>query len=111
MLSTKQNTNLAPRSPHGIKGFIIPTKSFVEIGVTKIFCYNKMFGSTNKTFGCCCKIFGCSNKKNYLLSLILLPQQNHFFRAHQPDSTQLPHTPSFPYIKSTTLVSSSHPSF
>jgi len=24
---------------HGIKGFVIPTKSFVKIGITKIFCY------------------------------------------------------------------------
>ena len=45
------------------KGFVIATKSFVKIGITKIFCYNnKMFGSINKTFGCCGKIFGCSNK-------------------------------------------------
>jgi len=58
---------------HGMKGFVIPTKSFVKIGLTKIFCYNKMFSSMNKTFGCCGKIFGCSNKKKYLLSLILLP--------------------------------------
>ena len=49
---------------HGIKGFVIPTKSFVKIGTTKIFCYNnKMFSSINKTFGCCSEIFGCSNKK------------------------------------------------
>jgi len=49
---------------HGIKGFVIPTNSFVKIGITKIFCYNnKMFGSINKTFGSCGKIFGCSNKK------------------------------------------------
>jgi len=45
------------RPLHGIKGFGIPTKSFVKIGITKIFCYNhKMFGSINKTFGCCGKI-------------------------------------------------------
>ena len=25
---------------HGIKGFGIPKKSFVKIGITKIFCYN-----------------------------------------------------------------------
>jgi len=48
---------------HGIKGFVIPTKSFVKIGITKIFCYNKIFSSINKTFGCYNKIFGCSNKK------------------------------------------------
>jgi len=50
---------------HGIKGFVIPTKSFVKIGITKIFCYNnKMFSSIIKTLGCCSKIYGfCSNKK------------------------------------------------
>jgi len=49
---------------HGIKGFVIPTKLFIKIGIAKIFCYNiKMLSSINKTFGCCSKIFGCSNKK------------------------------------------------
>jgi len=48
---------------HVIKGFVIPTKSFVKIGITKISCYNnKMFSYINKTFGSCGKIFGCSNK-------------------------------------------------
>jgi len=28
---------------HSIKGFVIPTNSFVKIGITKIFCYNKMY--------------------------------------------------------------------
>jgi len=42
---------------HEKKGFVILTKSFVKIGITKI------FSSINKTFGCCSKIFGCSNKK------------------------------------------------
>jgi len=56
------------------KGFVILTKSFVKIWITKTYCYNnKMFSSVNKTFGCCGKIFGCSNKKIHLLSLILLP--------------------------------------
>ena len=49
---------------HGIKCFVIPTKTFVKIGITKIFCYNnKMFSSISKTFGFCRKIVGCSNKK------------------------------------------------
>jgi len=52
---------------HGIKGFVTPTKSFVNIGITKIFCHNKMFSSINKTFGCCSKIFGCSNKKMFFV--------------------------------------------
>jgi len=55
------------RRLHGIKGFVKPTKSFVKIGITKVFCYNnKMFSSINKTFGCCSKIFGCSNKKIFV---------------------------------------------
>jgi len=49
---------------HGIKGFVIPTKSFVKIGITKIFCYNnKMFSSINKTFGCCSKFLVAATKK------------------------------------------------
>ena len=45
--------NIFHRQLHGIKGFVIPTKSFVKIGLTKIFGYNnKMFSSINKTFGC-----------------------------------------------------------
>jgi len=31
---------LASLSLHGIKGFVIPTTSFVKIGITKTFCYN-----------------------------------------------------------------------
>ena len=51
-------------SPHGKKGFVIPIKSFVKIGITKIFCNNnKIFGSNNETLGCCSKILGCNNKK------------------------------------------------
>jgi len=43
----------------GKNGFVMPTKSFVKIGITKLFCYNnEMFSSINKTFGCCSKIFG-----------------------------------------------------
>jgi len=41
-----------PETQQGIKGFVIPTKTFVKIGITKIFCYNnKRFSSINKTFG------------------------------------------------------------
>jgi len=25
---------------HGIKGFVMPTKPFIKIGIAKIFCYN-----------------------------------------------------------------------
>jgi len=52
---------------HGIKSFVVPTKSFAKIGTTKIFCYNKMFSSINQTFGCCSKNFGCRNKKLFVV--------------------------------------------
>jgi len=49
--------------PHGIKGFVILTKSFVKIGITKILCYNnQMFSSINITFGCCGKILVAAAK-------------------------------------------------
>jgi len=44
------------------KVLLYQQNQIVKIGITKIFCYNKMFGSINKTFGCSGKIFGCSNK-------------------------------------------------
>jgi len=48
---------------HGIKGFVVPTKSIVKIGIAKIFCHNNtMFSSINKMFGCGSKIFGYSDK-------------------------------------------------
>jgi len=67
----QENRHISPctnTSIHGIKGFVIPTKSFVKTGVAKTFCYNnKMFRSINKTFGCCNEIFGCSNKKLFVV--------------------------------------------
>jgi len=63
-ISGLQEGGMGRYSSHGIKGFVIPTKLFVKIGIAKTFCYNnKMFSSINKTFGCCSKIFGWSNKK------------------------------------------------
>ena len=45
------------------KGFVMPTKSFVKIGITKIFCYNiKQFGSINKMFRSINKTFRSINK-------------------------------------------------
>jgi len=33
------NSHIKRQDLHGIKGFVMPTKSFVKIGITKIFCY------------------------------------------------------------------------
>ena len=68
---------------HGKQGFVIPTKSFVKIGITKIFCYNnKIFGSINTTFGCCSKIFGCSNKKKiFFVPNFVAVTKPFFFRV------------------------------
>ena len=74
---TKRTHN---QEQHGMKGFVIPTKSFVKIGMTKIFCYNnKMFSSINKTFGCCSKIFGCSNKKLFVVPNFVAVTKHFFF--------------------------------
>jgi len=64
---------------HGIKGFVTPTKSFVKIGIAKIFCYNKLFSSLNKTFGCYSKIFGCSKKKKILVVPMFVAETKPFF--------------------------------
>jgi len=51
---------------HGRKGFVIPTKSFVKIGITKIFCYNnERFSSINNTFGCCSKVLVEATKNSF----------------------------------------------
>ena len=64
---------------HRKKGFVIPTKSFVKIGIAKIFCYNnKMFSSINKTFRCCSKIFGCSDK-NFICCPLFCWRNNTVF--------------------------------
>jgi len=53
------------------KSFGIPTKSFLKIGITKIFCYNsKMFSFIDKTFGCSSKIFGYCNKKKIVRNFV-----------------------------------------
>jgi len=80
------------RKSHGIKGFVIPTKSFVKIGITKISCYNnKMFSSINKTFGCCSEIFGCSNKRIICCPIFCCRNKTIFFRAvhHKPHRLKL----------------------
>jgi len=65
---------------HGIKGFVIPTKSFFKKGIAKIFCYNnKMFSYINKMFGCCSKIFGCSNKKLFVVPIFVAVTKPFFF--------------------------------
>ena len=70
-------------SLHGIKGFVITTKSFVKIGITKIFCYNnKTFSSINKTFGCCSEIFGCSYKKIICCPQFCYRNKNIFSRVY-----------------------------
>ena len=75
---------------HGIKGFVISTKSFVKIGITKIFCYNnKMFSSINKTFGCCSEIFGCSNKKIVCCPYFRCRNKTIFFRDIYPLTSPL----------------------
>jgi len=67
---------------HGKEGFVIPTKSFVKIGITKIFCYiYKMFGSINKTFGCCGKIWVAATKNLFVVPNFAGVTKPFFFRG------------------------------
>jgi len=70
LISGEQISNkflpLGPPFVHGKKGFVIPTKSFVKIGITKIFCYN------NKRLVAAVK-FLVAATKILMVSLILLP--------------------------------------
>ena len=64
---------------HGIKGFVIPTKSFVKIGI-KIFCYNnKMFNSINKTCGCCSKFLVAGTKMLFVVPNFAAVTKPFFF--------------------------------
>jgi len=57
---------------HGIKGFVIPTKSFVKIGIKKYFVTTKCLVLSTKHLVAAAK-FLVAATKIYLLSLILLP--------------------------------------
>jgi len=73
---------------HGRKGFVIPTKSFVKIGITKVFCYNtKMLSSIKKTFGCYSKIFGCSNKNLFVVPNFVAVTKPFFSVISSPSLT------------------------
>jgi len=65
---------------YGKKGFVIPVKSFVKIGITKIFCYNnKIFClvvSTKRLVAAAKFLFEAT--KNRLLPLICC-RKKHFF--------------------------------
>jgi len=55
-------------SAHGRKGFVLPTKSFVKIGTTKIFCYdNKMFSSIKKRLVAAAKFLAAATKKLFVV--------------------------------------------
>jgi len=65
--------NIGKVLSHRIKGFVIPTKS-VEIGTTKILCYNnKMFSSINETLGCCSKSLVAATKKIFVVPKPFFP--------------------------------------
>jgi len=57
---------------HGIKEFVIPTKSFIKIGITYFVTTTKRLVLSTKRLVAAAKIL-VAGTKNYLLSLILLP--------------------------------------
>jgi len=82
---------LGTNAAHSIKGFVIPTKSFVKIGITKTFCYNnKMFSFYQQNVWLLQQNFLLQQLKIYLLLLIVLPQQNIFFPCTLAGDSSLP---------------------
>jgi len=68
LLKQKQTKIVSKQTRYKRSCYTVPTKSFVKIGITKIFCYNnKMFSYINKTFGCCSKIFVAATKNLFVV--------------------------------------------
>jgi len=61
------------------KGFVIPTKSFVKIGIAKIFFYDKMFSSINKAFGCCSEFLAAATKNVFVVPNFVAVTKRFFF--------------------------------
>jgi len=57
----------------GRKGFVIPTKSFIKIGIKKCFVTTKCLVLSTKRLVAAANFLVAATKKNYLLSQILLP--------------------------------------
>ena len=78
---------------HGIKGFVIPTKSFVKIGIAKYFATTrKCLNLSTKRMVDAAKFLVAGTKK-VLLSLILLPLQNHLFSVTQNQRAHSQYSP------------------
>jgi len=53
---------------HGKGGLVIPTKSFVKIGITKLFCYNnKKFSSIKKRLVAAAKFLIEATKNSFVV--------------------------------------------
>jgi len=73
------------RACHGIKGFVIPTTSFVKLGITKIFCYNnKIFSSVKKTRLVAAAKFLVAATKNLPVVPNFIAVTKPFFRDKRP---------------------------
>jgi len=94
---------------HGKKGFVVLTKSFVKIEITKTFCYNKVFSSINKTFVAAAN-FLVEATKNSLVPNFVAVTKPFFFRVQARIFLYEVTIHTLPRLKYTRLVSvrSSH---
>jgi len=73
---------------HAKKDFFIPAKSFVKIGITKIFCYNnKMFISINNSLVAAAKFLVEATKNSFVVPNFFAVTKPFFFRAEVPSRT------------------------
>jgi len=80
---------------YGIKGFVIPTKSFVKIGITEIFCYNnKMLFLSTKRLVAAAKFLVAATKKLFVDPNFAAVTKPFFFVLKRCYIIQDPHCPS-----------------
>ena len=75
---------------HGKKGFVIPTKSFVKIGITKIFCYsNKCLVLSTKRLVAAANFLVAATKILFVVPNFVAITKPFFFRGSCHDYTAL----------------------
>jgi len=77
-LKKKLNPDKDSYHSHGIKGLVTSTKSFVNIGIAKIFVTTKYLVLSTKRLVAAAKFLVAATKK-YLLSLIFVAVTKPFF--------------------------------
>jgi len=73
---------LNARKPHGRKGFVIPTKSFVKIGITKkVLLQKKCLVLSTKRLVAAAKFLAAATKNLFVVPNFVAITKPYFFRA------------------------------